>query len=56
MESDLSEKVLRRRWKYLAASVLAAVLIGLACGLCESSMNAACMKVANAILLLLPTM
>jgi len=32
------------RWKWLVASVLAAVLIGLSCGLCESSTKAVCMK------------
>ncbi len=37
------------RWKLLAASVLAAALIGLLCGLCESSTNQACRSILSAI-------
>ena len=37
------------RWKLLVASVLAAGLIGLLCGLCESSTKAVCMNTLTAI-------
>ncbi len=37
------------KWKLLVASVLVAVLIGLSCGLCESSMRRVCMTITSAI-------
>ena len=46
----LSEKkTLKKRWKFLAVSVLAAALIALACGQCESPTSALCTKTAMAI-------
>ena len=41
---------LRARWKLLVASVLAAALIGLSCGLCESSTKVFCTKIIASLL------
>lgn len=41
-----------RRWLFLVASALVAVLIGLACGLCESSTKRICTGLLELLLLL----
>ena len=49
LAADSSSTKRRRHWKWPAASVLAAVLIGLACGLCESSTKQACISMTAVI-------
>lgn len=40
---------LQKKWKWLVGSVLAAALIGLLCGLCESPTKQACMTISTGI-------